>query len=53
MKLFRRVLSNELGFPTLEEYGIAVQEKWLFAGGNYEEGGDRLAGAFLTWHETV
>jgi DNA-binding LacI/PurR family transcriptional regulator len=33
----------------LEEYGVAVQEKWLFAGGNYEEGGARLAEAFLTW----
>jgi LacI family transcriptional regulator len=35
----------------LEEYGITVQEKWLFAGGNYEEGGAQLAEAFLTWPE--
>jgi LacI family transcriptional regulator len=35
----------------LEEYCVAVQEKWLFAGGNYEEGGARLAEAFLAWSE--
>jgi DNA-binding LacI/PurR family transcriptional regulator len=35
----------------LEEFGLPVQEKWLFAGGNYEEGGARLAEAFMAWRE--
>jgi DNA-binding LacI/PurR family transcriptional regulator len=35
----------------LEEFGASVQVKWLFAGGDYEEGGARLAEAFLTWPE--
>ena len=35
----------------LEERNIPVQDKWLFAGGNYEEGGARLAEAFLNWPE--
>ena len=33
----------------MEEFGAPIQKKWLFAGGNYEEGGARLADAFLKW----
>ncbi|HEX8834548.1 MAG TPA: LacI family DNA-binding transcriptional regulator [Abditibacteriaceae bacterium] len=33
----------------MEEFGAPVQEEWLFCGGNYEEGGARLAEAFLSW----
>jgi DNA-binding LacI/PurR family transcriptional regulator len=31
------------------EFGAPIQEDWLFPGGNYEEGGARLAEAFLSW----
>ena len=43
--------SRELtGFSrAMEEFGAPVQKDWLFAGGNYEEGGARLAEAFLNW----
>jgi DNA-binding LacI/PurR family transcriptional regulator len=45
--------STELdGFAqALEEFGVPVQEKWLFSGGDYEVGGARLAEAFLGWRE--
>ena len=33
----------------LEEYSVPLQEEWIFGGGNYEEGGARLAEAFLSW----
>ncbi|HEX8834587.1 MAG TPA: LacI family DNA-binding transcriptional regulator [Abditibacteriaceae bacterium] len=43
--------SGELiGFRrAMEEFGAPIQEDWLFVGGNYEEGGARLAEAFLKW----
>jgi len=44
--------AERAGFSrALAEFGLPVQEKWLFAGGNYEEGGARLAEAFLAWPE--
>jgi DNA-binding LacI/PurR family transcriptional regulator len=45
--------STELmGFiRALKEYGVQPQEKWIFKGGKYEEGGARLAEAFLAWSE--
>ena len=45
--------SEELvGFSrAMKEFGAPIQKKWLFAGGNYEEGGARLADAFLKWPE--
>jgi len=45
--------STELaGFTrALGEFGLPVREQWLFTGGNYEEGGARLAEAFLAWPE--
>lgn len=33
----------------LEEFGVPVQENWLFGGGEYEVGGARLAEAYLAW----
>jgi LacI family transcriptional regulator len=43
---------ERVGFSlALDEYRVAVQEKWLFSGGDYEEGGARLAEAFLSWPE--
>jgi DNA-binding LacI/PurR family transcriptional regulator len=43
--------SEELvGFSrAMKEFGAPIQKKWLFAGGNYEEGGARLVDAFLKW----
>jgi LacI family transcriptional regulator len=43
--------STELaGFAgAMEEFGAPIQNDWLFIGGNYEEGGARLAEAFLSW----
>jgi DNA-binding LacI/PurR family transcriptional regulator len=43
--------SKELiGFArAMKEFGAPVRKKWLFGGGNYEEGGARLADAFLKW----
>jgi DNA-binding LacI/PurR family transcriptional regulator len=43
--------STELaGFSrAMEEFGAPIQNDWLFGGGNYEEGGARLAEAFLNW----
>jgi len=39
-----------VGFSrAMKEFGAPIQKKWLFAGGNYEEGGARLADAFLKW----
>jgi DNA-binding LacI/PurR family transcriptional regulator len=45
--------SGELvGFSrALAEFGVEVQEKWLFTGGDYEKGGARLAEAYLSWPE--
>lgn len=44
--------AERTGFArALEEFGLPVQEKWLFGGGDYEEGGARLAEAFLAWPE--
>lgn len=41
---------NFKGFGrALKEQGLAVHNEWLFEGGNYEEGGARLAEAFLSW----
>lgn len=41
---------NVNGFRrALEESGLAVRDEWIFEGGNYEEGGARLAHAFLSW----
>jgi LacI family transcriptional regulator len=33
----------------MEEFGAAVEEDWIFGGGHYEEGGARLAQAYLDW----
>jgi DNA-binding LacI/PurR family transcriptional regulator len=39
-----------IGFlRALEEFDVVLNEQWLFCGGNYEEGGARLAKAFLSW----
>jgi DNA-binding LacI/PurR family transcriptional regulator len=39
-----------VGFSdALTEFGTPVQNDWLFEGGNYEEGGARLAEAYLSW----
>lgn len=35
----------------LKKHEIALRDEWLFEGGNYEEGGARLADAFFTWKE--
>lgn len=45
--------SDELqGFrQALGKHGLRFNEGWLFAGGNYEEGGARLAESFVTWDE--
>ncbi len=32
---------------TLQDHGIKTREEWMFFGGNYEEGGHRLAQQFL------
>ena len=41
---------NLRGFRrALQERGLKVRDEWLFEGGNYEEGGFRLAQAFLSW----
>lgn len=41
-----------LGFSrAMDEFGAPIQKDWLFAGGNYEEGGARLAQAFMNWPE--
>jgi LacI family transcriptional regulator len=33
----------------MDEFGARIQKEWLFVGGQYEEGGARLAEAFLHW----
>jgi DNA-binding LacI/PurR family transcriptional regulator len=33
----------------MKEFGAPVQNDWIFGGGNYEDGGARLAQAFLSW----
>jgi DNA-binding LacI/PurR family transcriptional regulator len=33
----------------MEEYGAPIQKDWIFGGGNYEEGGGRLAEAYFDW----
>jgi LacI family transcriptional regulator len=39
-----------LGFSrAMEEFGAPIQKDWIFGGGNYGEGGARLAEAFLSW----
>ncbi len=39
-----------LGFSrAMDEFGAPIQKEWLFEGGDYEEGGARLAAAFLSW----
>lgn len=35
----------------LKSRKLPVHEEWIFGGGNYEEGGARLAEAFLSWSE--
>jgi LacI family transcriptional regulator len=35
----------------MAEFGAPVQNDWIFGGGNYEEGGARLASAFMSWPE--
>jgi LacI family transcriptional regulator len=39
-----------VGFSrAMEESGAPIQKEWVFGGGNYEEGGSRLAEAFFGW----
>lgn len=35
----------------MEEFGAPIRQDWIFEGGNYEDGGVRLAEAFLQWTE--
>lgn len=44
--------SDFAGFArALAEFGVPMREDWLFGGGNYEEGGAKLAEAFVSWEQ--